>query len=478
MQQLLTETLLMSLVAAAAGGIVARWSADVLQSIQPAALASQTYSVLDWRVLTFALALSVATGLAFGVTPALSAGRVTAAIHQRTATASARHTRMRNVLIAAQIAVTVALLSGSVALGRAFVTMLRTDMGYDVRSLATLSVSLAGTPHDGPGSWTYFDEVFSRVRALPGVAAVSGTEELPLNVTGFMGGRFKVDGQGPATPLTVVVRVAPSFFSTMGARILAGREFGAADLRAGSPALAVVNETLARRFGGPASVIGHRLTADRWTPMQIVGVVADLHFGAGETVSTPQAFIVSRTPHAMTIVARVQGSPAERLSGVRGVVRSVDPKVAVFNAKTMDEWFEAAVAKPRFHAMAVVFFGGIGLLLSIVGVFGVVSFAVVQRTREMGVRLALGTTPRRLRAWLLGRMLAVVVAGAAGGVGLSMGFARSLQSLVAGAAGFGISGSFAAVALTLAVAAAAIWSATHRLARLDISDVLRADAGD
>jgi predicted permease len=465
----------MSVIAAAAGCLIARWSADILAAIQPAALAAQTYTVLDWRVLAFAAVLALATGLAFGVAPAVFAGRVTGDIHQRTTTAATRHTRMRNVLIAAQVAVTVALLSGSIALGRAFLALLRTDMGYDVTSMATLRVSLAGTPHAGAAAWLFLDDAFSRIRAVPGVLAVSGTEELPLDAIGHMAGHFALDGQGSAP--TLVSRVAPAFFRTIGARLLAGREFGADDLHAG-PVFAVVNEALARQFGGTAAVVGRRLTAPGWRPMAIIGVVGNMRYGPGETASTPQAFIVSGAPLAVTIVARVQGDARDRLGAIRDAVRSVDPKVAVFDETTMDERFDMAVARPRFYALAVVFFGGVGLLLSIVGVYGVVSFAVVQRTREMGVRLALGTTPARLRGWMLRHTIVVVSAGAAGGVALSLVSGRFLQSLIAGAAGFGLSGSCAAVAMTLAVAAAAIWRATHQLTRLDISDVLRAEAAD
>ncbi len=475
-QQLLTETLLMSSVAAAAGCLIARWSADVLASIQPAALATQTYSVLDWRVLAFAAALSIATGLAFGVTPALFASRVAGAVQQRTSTASVRHARMRNILIAAQMAITVALLSGSVALGRAFLTIVGTDMGYDVASTATVSVSLAGTPHDGSAAWPYLDDVFARVGAVPGVSAVGGTETLPLNVTGFMAARFTLDGQGPA-PFTLVMRVGPGFFRTMGTPLLAGREFAAADL-SGGPPIAIVNEALARRLGGPARAIGRRLTADSWTPMEIVGVVGDMRYVAGVAAPNPQAFIVSRAPRAMTIVAHVRGSAGDRLAAVRDAVRSVDPKVAVFDAKTMDERFDEAVARPRFYVTAVLFFGGVGLLLSVIGIYGVVSFATIQRTREMGVRLALGTTPGRLRAWMLRQMLVVIAAGALAGVWLSMAFGTSLQSLVVGATRAGLPGSTAAVAATLAVASAAIWRATHRLAHLDVTDVLRAESAD
>ena len=184
-QQLLTETLLMSLVSTAAGLVVARWTAGIVSLAQPAALAAQAYNVLDWRVLAFAVALSMATGLVFGVSPALYASRSGLAAQNRTATAAARHTRMRTVLIATQIAVTVVLLTGSVALGRAFLSMLRVDNGYQVESMVTMTVSVAGTAHQGPAAWPYFHEVLGRVRHVPDVLSASATESLPLNVNSF-----------------------------------------------------------------------------------------------------------------------------------------------------------------------------------------------------------------------------------------------------------------------------------------------------
>jgi predicted permease len=193
-QQLLTETLLLSLVGTAAGLLVARWTATVAAAVQPAELSSQSYTILDWRVLGFAIAASIVTGVIFGVGPALYATRRDVATRGRTATASGKHARMRNVLIGAQVAITIVLLTGSVALGSAFLALLRVDHGFDVHSIATMSVSLAGTGYEESGrAASYYSDVLDRVRGVPGVVSASATEALPLNVDRFARYGFRLD---------------------------------------------------------------------------------------------------------------------------------------------------------------------------------------------------------------------------------------------------------------------------------------------
>ena len=476
-QQLVTEALLLAIVASAAGLLVAQWTARVATAAQPAQLATQAYTILDWRVLTFSLAVAVATALIFGVGPALYASRTDALGSARRTTAPAQQTRTRAILIGAQVAVTIALLTGSFALGRAFLSLLRVDVGYDLRSIATLGISLAGTSRADTGSrWPYFAEVLERVRAVPGVVAASATESLPLNVDGFMAGRFNIDRSGEA-PLSSVTFVAPGFFAAMGSRIIAGREFTEADLANAEP-LAVVNEEFARLFGGPAAVLGRRATAERWPSMPIVGVVRSMRYAGPAYDPSPQIFRVSRTPQSLTIVARLEGPARERIGMIRDAAYSVDPKVPIFNVRAMDQWLETTLARPRFYATAVIFFGALGLLLAIIGVYGVVSYAVLQRMRELGIRLALGTTPARLRAMVLRQAATTIGLGALAGCALAAAFGRYLQSLVHGAdAALAVTASVA-VLVTLTVAAAAIWLATRRIVRLDVSDVLRAECAD
>jgi putative ABC transport system permease protein len=476
-QQLLTEALVLSLVAACAGLVVARWTTVLATAVQPALLSSQAYTILDWRVLLFSIVLAVATALVFGVGPAIYASRAAVVVAARSSTPGVRHTRTRAVLIAAQIAVTITLLTGSIALGRAFLALLSIDNGFAMKSIATVSVSLAGTPYQGrERAWAYLRDVLRRVEQVPGVTAVSGTEALPLNIDAFMAGHYNVDGRGPA-PMSTVAFVAPGFFEVMGTPVIAGREFTFEDLETTEP-IAVVNEQFARPHGEPATLIGRMVTADRGPRLRIVGVTRGMRYAGPAYEAHPQIFRVSRAPAALTIVARVDGRARDRIGVVRDAVASVDAKVPVFDIRTMDERLETTLARPQFYSTAVAFFSGLGLLLAVIGVYGVTSYSVLQRTREMGIRLALGTTPGRLRAALLRQSSRTIALGALTGLAMAIGFGRYLQSLVHGAGSEILPTSVFAVAVTAFVAAAATWSATRDVARLDVGEVIRAECAD
>jgi putative ABC transport system permease protein len=475
-QQLLTETVLLSALSAIVGVIVAVWVTRVATLVQPPSLASQAYSLLDWRVLGFAITIAFATGILFGIGPALYTVRAGVPSSSRTVTTTKRRTRLRNALIAAQIAVTIVLVAGSLVLGRAFVSLLSVNYGYDINSLATMSVSFAGTEYQqGDRATSYIDEVSRRVRQIPGVRSVSATEYLPLAIDGYMAGRFTVDHSGPET-LATVVPIAPGYFATIGGRILAGREFSAADVSAPEP-LTIVTEELARVFGDPAAVIGRWLTPARGSARLIIGVVQGLRDNGPTYTPEPQTFVLSRSPQSLIFVASVAGDARDQIARVRDAVASVDARVPVFNVRTMEERLEAVLARPKFYATAVVFFGGLATLLAVLGVYGVVSHAVVERLRELAIRLALGTTPAHVRRLLLGNMLVWVGAGAVPGLLITLATGRVLQNLIRGA---DTTASIGAVALlgTLGVSGLATWLATARLSRLDIMDILRVESTD
>ena len=477
-QQLLTETVLLSMIATLAGLVVAVWTARVAAAAQPAQLSSQSYSILDWRVLLFSIAVALTAAIVFGAGPLLYATRIDPGSPSRTATAGPRHARLRQTLVAIQIAVTIVLLTGSLALGRAFIALLHVDNGYEIKTLTTMSVSFVGTPYTNSAlKQTYYREVVQRVRSIPGVAAVSATESLPLNVDSFMGGRFQLDHAGTESSVTTVTLVAPDFFSTIGGRVLFGREFTPDDLNGTEPT-AIVNEELAREIGNPAAIVGRFLTASRSRPRRIIGVVRGVRYGGPTSLPQPQAFYVTTSPGTLTFVVRVSGDARDRTAVVRGAVQSVDPRLAVFNVKTMDERLDEALARPRFYAIAVAFFGGLAVLLAVVGVYGIVSFGVMQRTREMGIRLALGTTAARLRATLLRQTSFTVLLGLVPGLAVVAGMRHAITSLIVGADTAMPVTVAAASAVTTAVAVMAIWTATRPLARLDLLGILRADSGE
>lgn len=472
-QQLLTESVLLSAIAAVAGLAIAVWSARVAAAAQPAPLASQDYTVLDWRVLLFTMAISLATGILFGVIPAWRAGRG-APTPVRAAGWSPRASRLRHFLIGLQVALTIVFLTSSVALGRAFLGLLRVDNGYGVHGIVTLSISLAGSEHQPePRAAAYWREALDRVRRTAGVESASATEFLPLGVNMFMGGRFTIDGRGEPAFATMVP-IAPEYFRAMGGRVLYGREFESRDAGAPEP-VAIVSEELARRFGSPRDALGGLLTAGRFKPRRIVGVVQGQRYGGPTATVDPLVFTLSASPTFMTIVARVPGNPRGALPAIRDAVQSVDPRLPIFNVKTMEERLAEALARPRFYATAMLFFGGFAALLALIGVYGVVSYAALQQRREMGIRLALGATPRRLRASLLTRSMMTVAAGLAPGIAGAIVARRYLETLIGGAAAVTPNTSILTGGAIAGIAAAAAWFATRQIARLDIAEVVRAD---
>jgi putative ABC transport system permease protein len=342
--------------------------------------------------------------------------------------------------------------------------------------VVTVNVSLDGTTHQlAKRELPYFEQVLDRVRHLRGVRAASATEFLPLYASAFVGGPFGLDGRA-AKRSSTMIPVMAQYFQTMGARILYGREFTEAEVHSGAR-VAVVNQRFAAGFGSPQDVIGHQLTneGDSW---RIVGVVKGMEYETDPTTAHGnEVFIPSTNPGSFfsTFVVRVDGRAEDRLGEVRDVIQSMDPQVPVFGAKTMKQRLDETFAGPEFYRTAISFFAGIALLLAVIGIYGIVSYAVVQRTQEMGIRLAMGTTPMRLRGMLLRQGLLMVVAGAIPGITGAQLSGRFLQTLIDGAKPIGMGTSAGLILLLTLVASTSMWSASRRITRLDISAILRAE---
>ena len=235
----------------------------------------------------------------------------------------------------------------------------------------------------------------------------------------------------------------------------------------------------AREFGGPAEVLGRQVTQGNTPLYKVVGVVQGMDY-ATDPSATPdgnQIFFPSHSPGGFfsTFVARVNGRAEDRLAMVRDAIRSVDPQVPVFGVKTMAQRLDDIFARPKFYRTAVLLFAAFALLLAVIGIYGIVSYAVTQRSREMGVRMALGTTPVRLRAVLLRQGLLMVAAGAIPGVAGTMLTGRFLESLIDGAKSVDLTTSTLAVLLIALIASTSIWAATRRIAGLDIMTILRSN---
>ena len=474
-RQLFIESLLLSFVAALAGLVLAYWTTSLATKIEPPALAALSYSILDARVLAFTVGVSIFAALLFSILPCLYLGRArTLGIRSTTRPHGSR--LVRDLLVGTQVALTIILLAGSVSLGRAFVNLMKIDRGYDVKQVVTVNVSLDGTTHQlDERQLPYFEQVLDRIRRLPGVRTASATEFLPLYASAFVGGPFGLDGR-PAPRNSTMIPVMSEYFQTMGGEILYGREFTDAEVRSGAR-VAVVNQRFAAGFGAPQEAIGHQLTNenDHWT---IVGVVKGMEYETDPTLAHGnEVFIPSTNPGSFfsTFVVQVDGRAEDRLAQVRDVIQSVDPQVPVFGAKTMEQRLDEVFAGPQFYQTAASFFAGFALLLAVMGIYGIVSYAVVQRTQELGVRLALGTTPVRLRGMLLRQGLLMIMASAIPGIAGAQLSGRFLETLIDGAKPIGFGMSAGLILLLALIASTSIWCASRRIARFDITAILRSE---
>ncbi|MGP0075305.1 MAG: ADOP family duplicated permease [Bryobacteraceae bacterium] len=480
-QQLMTECLLLAFLSAGFGVIVALGATSVLAKAEPGPLHSQTYSILDGRVLVFMLTISIVSALFVGLLPALTIGRT----HFFAARGSIglRGSRLvREVLVTAQIVLTVVLLTSSVSVGRAFSHLMQMDRGFKVDGVVTASVSLDGTRHTPPvARLAYFNEVVDRLRHLPGVRTASATDFLPLYSKAFIGGPFSLDGHpSPPGTGTDLVPIMSDYFATMGGQLLYGREFTDAEVQ-NDANIAIVNDVFAKMFLGTTDAVGHLETiGDR--PRKIIGVVKRIDFmeryliNFGD-IDPPETFIPAHSPGHFdsTFVVHVSGRPEDHLTIIRQAVQLVDRGVPVFSVESMQQRLDEAFARPKFYRTALIFFASFALLLAVLGIYAVVSYAVTQRTHEMGVRLALGTTSARLRTMLLGQGLVSVLCGTLGGVLAAVLAGRLLESLVEGASALSPATYFLAVPSICLIAALSIWTATRRITGLDVMEILRAE---
>lgn len=479
LQQLTTESVALTTAASACALVVALWASRLAAAAQPAQLSAQSYNVLDWRVLAFALGLAALTGLLFGVFPAALIARLQPSrdLLRTQDRSSGGVRRARELLVTLQIALTLILLGGAVVMGRSFLQILGTDLGYRTDHVVTMSVSLAGTRYEaGDRARNYYREALERLRAVPGVESAGAVQVLPLiRNLAFQGDRFKL-ASGRETGMAAVVTASRGYLQAMSTAVLQGRDFSAADVP-GSETAALVNEEFAKAAGGPASLIGKRIVSG-WTKRSftVVGIVRNVHYDAGAGVMPLVLLSADQSsPTQMTFVARVRGKTEPYLAMCRDAIQSVDQQVPVFNPKTLDQRLEEATARPRFYTIVILFFGGFALLLAVIGVYGVASYSIVQRTHELGVRISVGASQPQVRRMMLRQGLLAVAVGTALGISGAIGLGGYLGHLIAGAGSVDLRATGGAAAVLAGIAGLAIWMATQRVLKLDPMHILRAE---
>jgi hypothetical protein len=348
------------------------------------------------------------------------------------------------------------------------------DRGFDWSNLVTVNVALDGTAHEKAGQrLAYFEEALARVRRIPGVRSASATEFLPIYSAAALGDRFKLDGR-LAAHYSMIVPVFADYFETMRGRILYGREFTDAEIRSGA-AVAIVDERFAAQFGSPAQAVGREISEGLDSNRKIVGVAKGMAYMADGGNGQDQIFIPSDAPGDFysTFVARVDGRADNQLAMIRAAIQSVDPQVPVFGVKTMEQRVTDALARPQFYRTAVVAFAAFALLLVVIGIYGIVSHTVSRRAHEMGIRMALGTTPSLLRASLLRQQLITIAAGAIPGIAGVFLSGRLLENLISGARSLNFAAYAGCVLFIAATGAIGIWVASRPIARIEVIEVLR-----
>ncbi|HEX8190136.1 MAG TPA: ABC transporter permease [Pyrinomonadaceae bacterium] len=490
-RQLLTESVLLSLAGGAAGLVLALWGVELLVALIPAAqLAQMPYlqSLSPGRdVLLFACGLSLLTGVLFGLTPALTASRadLQGALKEggRGGTASRASRRLRDLLVVAEVALALVLLVGAGLLMKSFVTMLGVDPGFDTRNLLTMRVALPPSRYgEGDKAARFYEEALRRVSAVPGVRGAALTSNLPLAGDGGTGTPQVVGRQTPAAELTEahLRTVSANYFGVLGIPLVKGRAFAERD-DAQAPPVLLVNQTYAGRVFPGEDPLGRRVAfkfaGD--TQFEIVGVVGDEKVTSLDARTTPVVYFHSRQDSyfdsAALVVRADAADPLSLAPAVRAEVRALDPEVPVFAVQTLEQMVAGSRAAfvRRYPAYLTGVFACVALLLALVGIYGVVSYAVTQRTHEIAVRVALGARGRDVLRLVLGHGLLLALGGIAVGAAGALALTRLISGLL-----FGVSAAdpsvYGLVALLLAaVALLACLAPARRAAKVDPMAALR-----
>jgi putative ABC transport system permease protein len=474
-RQLLTESVMLAGLGGALGLLIALWGVDLLVALAPKDLPSLADVKLSYLVLGFTMLVSVLTGLIFGLAPALEASGInlneTLKESGRSAAGNSASHRARDLFVMAEVAMALVLLIVSGLMIRSFARLQSVNPGFNANNLLTFRLLLPSSkyPEDNQRIM-FFRLALERMRSMPGVRSAGAVSFLPFTTLGAATG-FSIEGQPAAAPgqkATLDVRVCdPNYFDAMGIPLVKGRNFTEKEATEVSHVV-IINEALARDYFPNEDPIGKRVKIEMMqnpAPCEIIGVVGDVkHTGLDVE---PRA--MSYWPHpelaysAMTIVARTDGDPLSYTAAVRSEVQAIDKDQPIADVRSMDQWLSDSVARSRFIALLLSLFAAVALLLAAVGIYGVMSYSVTQRTHEIGIRMALGANPGSVMRMIIGQGMKLAFVGLAAGLVASFAAARALASLL-----YGISATdpatFALISVLLGVVALAACAVPARRA--------------
>ena len=485
-RQLFTESLFLALLGGTCGILLASWGIDAILALSPAGLPRIDEVTIDARVIAFTFAVSIVTALTFGLAPAIqfSSPKLQQFLKEggRTSTAGFGRRRLRHALVVSEIALALMLLVGAGLLVRSFIRLLQVDPGFTPDNVLSLQVFIWDKYQTPQQRTAFFDEAFARLSALPGVQAVGAVTALPFNNedTIDVDTTFTIDGKPtePGRQLTAYSTVASiDYFKVMGIHLKSGRFFNEYD-RSGSPLVVLINEAMARRFFPEEDPVGKKITVGSFgRPMsrEIVGVVADVRHTGLDSNPRPEFFV----PHlqnpfgGMAIVVRTYSDPETLLPAAKEQIRAINKDQPFYSINTMDALVSRSLGERRFNLLLLCVFATIALVLAGVGIYGLISFSISQRTHEIGVRMALGARARDITRMILGEGIALALAGVTAGVVGALVLTRLLKGFL-----FGVTPTdpvtFAAIsALLVALALVASYLPARRATRVDPMVALR-----
>lgn len=445
MRQLLTESLLLSLAGGAAGLLIAYWGVGALVAALPDnqlnALPFLKTLHIDTSILLFSFALSLLTGIVFGLAPALQSTKLDLNEVLKEGgrnTAGGSGQRLRSALVMTEIALAVVLLVGAGLMMKSLLRLLESNIGFNPENVLTMTVALPAAKYsEASRQVSYYDELHERVLGLPGVSGAGTVNILPLQ--GGNTTRVHVEGDPvppPGQELEANIRtIDETYFQTLGVPIIAGRAFDQRD-KPNDPQVVIIGKSLADRVFAGRDPIGRRLiyAGIQAPPIQIVGVVGDVKIGGLDDAIRPVIYYPFRqnAGTGTNLVVRTNGDPTALAAAIRNEIRTLEPDVAIFNVRAMQELISTSPAAfmRRFPALLISIFAGVALLLASIGIYGVVSYSVSQQTHYIGVRMALGAQASDIMKMVLKQGLTLALAGMAFGVVAALGLTRLLRSLL------------------------------------------------
>jgi putative ABC transport system permease protein len=484
-RQLLTESVVLALCGGAAGVLLARWGLDTLLALAPTSLPRITEIHLDSGVLFFSLALSVVTGLVFGIAPAWLAARtdMNEALKQgsRGSTEGGARGRLRSALVVVEVTLALVLLGGAGLLARSFIQLAKVDPGFNPENATLMRLSVPERKYKEKEQQTAFaNALLERVKNLPGVQAVGITHSMPLVGDYVLG--FNIEGRPAVDPAdlpnTNYYAITPDYFRAMGIRLVRGRVFTAQD-DAKAPRVAIINETMARQFFPNEDPIGKRINItngpDTWR--EIVGIVGDIkQYGVDKATSAQSYEPFAQVPFtSFNVVIRTKGSAAGLLGSLRPAVYAVDKDQPVGIIRPLEEIMADSIARQRFAMMLLTVFSGVALVIAAVGIYGVMAYNVVQRTGEFGIRMALGAQQRDVLRLVLTQGGKLIGLGLLIGLIATVAASRAMGSMLFNTSAYDPLTLATITVVLAAVALVACFFPANRATKVNPIEALRAE---